>query len=397
MKVLVINAGSSSMKYQLINIKDGHVLSRGLIERIGSENSLLTHKNHLGAEKSLQTAIKNHQEAFDYLVKALVDAEAGVISNINEVSAVGHRIVHGGEKFSSSVVIDDEVIEEIKKCSSLAPLHNPPGVTAIEACMSILPGVKQVAVFDTAMHASMPPEAYIYPLPYELYTKYKIRKYGFHGTSHKYVSGRAASLIGENIENLKIVSLHLGNGSSITAVKGGRSIDTSMGFTPLAGVIMGTRCGDIDPAIVTFIMEKEGLSASQADEILNKKSGLLGISGVSNDMRDITKAAQEGNQRAKLALAVTEYSISKTVGAYAAAMNGIDAMVFTAGIGENDCGLRSNICKRLGFLGISIDEEKNSQRGKEMFISTQDSKVKVLVIPTNEELMIAEETYDLVK
>lgn len=397
MKVLVINAGSSSMKYQLINVKDEHLLCKGLIERIGNENSMLTHKNFAGAEKSLQVPIENHKEAFDYLVKTLVDSEAGVISNINEIGAVGHRIVHGGEKFSSSVIIDGDVLDEIKKCSTLAPLHNPPGVTAIEACMSILPEVKQVAVFDTAMHSTMPPEAYMYPLPYELYTKYKIRKYGFHGSSHKYVSARAASLVGEDIKKLKIVSLHLGNGSSVTAVKGGKSIDTSMGFTPLAGVIMGTRCGDIDPAIVTFIMKNEGLSHSQVDELLNKQSGLLGISGVSNDMRDICKAAQDGNERARLALEIAEYSISKTVGAYAAAMNGIDVMVFTAGIGENDCEIRRNICKRLEFLGVFIDEEKNLQRGKEMFISTEGSKVKVLVVPTNEELMIAEETYDLVK
>lgn len=397
MKILVINAGSSSMKYQFINLNDGCVICKGLIERIGCENSFLTHKSHSGNEKFSEQPINNHLEAFNYLIDELLDKTTGVISSVDEIGAVGHRIVHGGEKFSKPIIIDDEVIGEIKACCDLAPLHNPPGVMAIEACLAILPNVKQVAVFDTSMHQTMPPEAYIYPIPYEFYTKYKIRRYGFHGTSHKYVSERAAALIGEDIKNLKIVTLHLGNGSSIAAIKGGKSIDTSMGFTPLAGVIMGTRSGDIDPAIVTFIMEKEGMSASEVNDLLNKKSGFLGISGISNDMRDVLKAIDEGNERAKLAFSIAEYGMSKTVGAYAAAMNGIDAIVFTAGIGENNGLLRSHICKRLEFLGASIDEEKNSQRGKEMFINKENSKVKILVIPTNEELMIANETYDLVK
>jgi len=398
MKVLVINAGSSSLKYQLIDTGDETVLAKGLAERIGIDNSVLSH-TPAGKEKvEIRTDIKDHVQAVKMVIDALVHPEYGVIKDMSEISAVGHRVVHGGEKFSSSVVIDDDVIEAIRANSDLAPLHNPANIVGIEACKSVMPDTPMVAVFDTAFHQTMPKEAYIYAIPYSAYEKYSIRRYGFHGTSHKYVALRAAKLLGRPIEELKIVTCHLGNGSSIAAVKNGRSVDTSMGFTPLEGLPMGTRCGAIDPAIITFLMEKENMTYQEINRYMNKESGVLGISGVSSDFRDLEAAADEGNERAQLALDIFAYSIKKYIGAYAAAMGGLDCVVFTAGIGENNPNIRQKACEGLDFLGITVDNEKNqyTKKGKEGEISTADSKVKVLVIPTNEELMIARETVELV-
>lgn len=398
MKVLVINAGSSSLKYQLIDTADETVLAKGLAERIGIDNSVLSH-TPAGKEKvEIRTDIKDHVQAVKMVIDALVHPEYGVIKDMSEISAVGHRVVHGGEKFSSSVVIDDDVIEAIRANSDLAPLHNPANIVGIEACKSVMPDTPMVAVFDTAFHQTMPKEAYIYAIPYSAYEKYSIRRYGFHGTSHKYVALRAAKLLGRPIEELKIVTCHLGNGSSIAAVKNGRSVDTSMGFTPLEGLPMGTRCGAIDPAIITFLMEKENMTYQEINRYMNKESGVLGISGVSSDFRDLEAAADEGNERAQLALDIFAYSIKKYIGAYAAAMGGLDCVVFTAGIGENNPNIRQKACEGLDFLGITVDNEKNqyTKKGKEGEISTADSKVKVLVIPTNEELMIARETVELV-
>ncbi|MFO7154769.1 MAG: acetate kinase [Caldicoprobacter oshimai] len=400
MKVLVINAGSSSLKYQLIDMADETVLAKGNAERIGIDNSVLSH-TPAGKEKvEIRTDIKDHVQAVRMVIDALVHPEYGVIKDMSEISAVGHRVVHGGEKFSGSVVIDDDVMEAIRANSELAPLHNPANITGIEACKSVMPNTPMVAVFDTAFHQTMPRESYIYAIPYSAYEKYGIRRYGFHGTSHKYVSLKAAKLMGRPIEELKIVTCHLGNGSSITAVKNGKSVDTSMGFTPLEGLPMGTRCGTIDPAIIMFLMEKENMTYQQINHYLNKESGVLGISGVSSDFRDLEAAAREGNERAKLALDIFAYSIKKYIGAYAAAMGGLDCVVFTAGIGENNPYIRQKACEGLEFLGIKIDEEKNQRMvgrmGREGEISTTDSKVKVLVVPTNEELMIARETVELV-
>jgi len=398
MKVLVINAGSSSLKYQLIDTGDETVLAKGLAERIGIDNSVLSH-TPAGKEKvEIRTDIKDHVQAVKMVIDALVHPEYGVIKDMSEISAVGHRVVHGGEKFSSSVVIDDDVIEAIRANSDLAPLHNPANIVGIEACKSVMPDTPMVAVFDTAFHQTMPKEAYIYAIPYSAYEKYSIRRYGFHGTSHKYVALRAAKLLGRPIEELKIVTCHLGNGSSIAAVKNGRSVDTSMGFTPLEGLPMGTRCGAINPAIITFLMEKENMTYQEINRYMNKESGVLGISGVSSDFRDLEAAADEGNERAQLALDIFAYSIKKYIGAYAAAMGGLDCVVFTAGIGENNPNIRQKACEGLDFLGITVDNEKNqyTKKGKEGEISTADSKVKVLVIPTNEELMIARETVELV-
>lgn len=399
MKILVINAGSSSLKYQLIDMTDETVLAKGLAERIGIDNSMLSH-TPAGKEKvEIKVDIKDHVQAVKMVIDALVHPEYGVIKDISEISAVGHRVVHGGERFSSSVIIDDDVMEAIRANINLAPLHNPANITGIEACKKVMPNTPMVAVFDTAFHQTMPKEAYIYAIPYSAYEKYGIRRYGFHGTSHKYVTLRAAKLLERPIEELKMVTCHLGNGSSIAAVKGGKSVDTSMGFTPLEGLPMGTRCGVIDPAIVTFLMEKENMTYQQIDHYLNKESGVLGISGVSSDFRDLEAAANEGNERAQLALDIFAYSIKKYIGAYAAAMGGLDCVVFTAGIGENNPYIRQKACEGLEFLGIYIDREKNeyTKKGKEGEISTDDSKVKVLVIPTNEELMIARETLELVR
>lgn len=396
MKILVINCGSSSLKYQLMDMDNEQIIAKGLAERIGIEGSVLTHKPE-GKEKIVvERDMKDHKVALEILMNALVDEKHGVIKSMDEIYAVGHRVVHAGEKFASSVLITDAVMDALKECIDLAPLHNPPNIMGIEACKEILPNVQMVGVFDTAFHQTMPKEAYIYPLPYEYYEKYKIRKYGFHGTSHKYVAQRAASILNKQIEDLKIITCHLGNGASITAVKEGVSIDTSMGFTPLEGLAMGTRCGSIDPAILTFLMEQEGLSSQEINNVLNKKSGVLGISGVSSDFRDIEEAAQNGNDRAQLALDIFNYRVRTTIGSYTAAMNGVDVIVFTAGLGENSAENRKEICNKLQFLGLSIDNNKNNSRGKETIISTEDSKVKVIVIPTDEELMIARDTKEIV-
>lgn len=397
MKVLVLNCGSSSLKYQLINMDNEEILAKGLAERIGIANGLVKHEV-AGKEKVIiNENMDTHKDAIRIVLNALVDAKHGAIKSMDEIVAVGHRVVHGGEKFTSSVIIDDEVKATLEECSELAPLHNPPNLMGIEACEEILPNVPMVGVFDTAFHQTMPKSAYIYALPYELYEKYKIRKYGFHGTSHKYVVNKAATVLGKPLEDLKIVTCHLGNGASLAAIKHGKSIDTSMGFTPLEGLTMGTRCGDIDPAITTFIMDKESLDTTGLNNLMNKKSGILGISGVSNDFRDVEEAADNGNERAQLALDVFHNRVRKYIGAYAAIMGGIDAVVFTAGLGENSPETREAVCEGLEFLGIKIDNVKNKVRGKQTVVTTDDSKVKVILIPTNEELMIARDTVALVK
>ncbi len=399
MKILVINAGSSSLKYQLIDMENQEVMAKGLCERIGIENSKLNHTPN-GCDKIvIEKDMKDHSDAIKMVLDALTDANHGVISSMEEISAVGHRVVHGGEEFNKSFIIDDAVKQALEKCVPLAPLHNPANIIGIEACEKAMPGVPQVGVFDTAFHQTMQKEAYLYGIPYSMYEKHKVRRYGFHGTSHKYVSEQAALMLNKPAEDLKIITFHLGNGSSITAVDGGKSIDTSMGFTPLAGVVMGTRCGDIDPAIVKFIAENENLSLKEVDDMMNKKSGVDGISGVSSDFRDLEKAAAEGNEKAQLALDMFVYSVRKFLGQYVVAMGGVDAIVFTAGIGENTPLMRADILKNTEFLGIEIDDEKNSKaiRGAQMEISSDSSKVKVLVIPTNEELMIAKETQELLK
>lgn len=398
MKVLVINAGSSSLKYQLIDMDTVTVLAKGLCERIGIYGSNLQHKNLVkNTVAKIEKQMNDHADAIQMVVDALVDPEHGVISAMSEIGAVGHRVVHGGEYFADSYIIDGKVKEALKMCIPLAPLHNPPNITGIEACEKIMPGVQQVAVFDTAFHQTMPKEAYMYALPYEYYEKYKIRKFGFHGTSHKYVAQEAAKMLAKPIESLKIITCHLGNGSSVTAVKNGKCVDTSMGFTPLDGVVMGTRTGSMDPAVVTFIMENENLSAKDVDALMNKKSGVFGISGISSDFRDLTAAAADGNDRAQLALDMFSYSVKKLIGAYAAAMGGVDAVVFTAGVGENDARARAAIVDGLGFMGIEINKEKNQIRGQAMDISAPGAAVKTLVIPTNEELMIAIDTKRLVE
>ncbi|WP_427338575.1 acetate/propionate family kinase [Caloranaerobacter sp. DY30410] len=396
MKILVINCGSSSLKYQLIDMTNEEVLAKGLAERIGIDGSRVKHRTIGKEEVIIEKPMPNHKVALEIVLNVLTDSEHGAIKSMEEISAVGHRVVHGGEKFSSSVVINDEVLKVLRECSDLAPLHNPPNIMGIEACQELMPNTPMVGVFDTAFHQTMPKFSYIYPLPYELYEKYGIRKYGFHGTSHKYVSNRAAEILGKDINELNIITCHLGNGASLAAIKKGKSIDTSMGFTPLEGLVMGTRCGDIDPAIVTFIMEKENMSTSEVNNLLNKKSGVLGISGVSSDFRDIEEAAAKGNERAQLALDKFTSRVKKYVGAYAAIMGGVDVIVFTAGLGENSPETREAVCEGLEFMGVEIDKEKNKVRGKETIISTENSKVKVLVVPTNEELMIARETKALV-
>lgn len=393
MKILVINAGSSSLKYQLIDMDTHGVVAKGLCERIGIDGSKLTHKNiAAGTETVFEKPMKDHSDAISMVIDALVSKDCGVIASMDEIGAVGHRVVHGAETFADSCVINDEVMAALKDCIPLAPLHNPANIIGIEACAKLMPGIKQVGVFDTAFHQTMPAQSYMYALPYELYEKYKIRKYGFHGTSHKFVSAEAAKLLGKPIEELKIITCHLGNGSSISAVKNGKCVDTSMGFTPLDGVVMGTRCGSIDPAVVTYLVESCGMTAKEVDTIMNKKSGVLGVSGISSDFRDLSKAADEGNERAKLAGNMFYYSVKKLVGAYAAAMGGVDAVVFTGGIGENDARYRMAITEGLEFMGIKVDPEKNKVRGEVRDISADDAKVKALVIPTNEELMIALDT-----
>lgn len=397
MKVLVINCGSSSLKYQLINMENEASLATGLVERIAIEGSKLTQKVD-GREKYVLTVpMKNHKEAISHVINTLLDDVQGVIKSSDEISAVGHRVVHGGEKYSSSVIITDEVMKDLEEFSQLAPLHNPPNIIGINACKELMPNTPMVAVFDTAFHQTMPEKAFLYGLPYELYKENHIRKYGFHGTSHKYVSQRAAEILGEDIKGLKLVTCHLGNGSSVAAVNGGISVDTSMGFTPLEGLLMGTRCGDIDPAIIPYLMDVKGYSYEEVNNIMNKKSGVLGLSGVSSDFRDIEDAVAEGNERAKLALDVFHYRVKKYIGYFMAAMNGVDAIIFTAGLGENAAETREEIVADMEWFGIKMDKEKNKVRGQERIVSTDDSKVKIIIIPTNEELMIARDTLTLLK
>ena len=399
MNVLVINAGSSSLKYQLLNPETGDLLAKGLCERIGIDGKFTYKPQVAGKEKldAVDVAMPTHNEAIKAVLDALVDPKNGVVASMKEIDAVGHRVVHGGEKFAKSVVITDEVMQAIEECNPLAPLHNPANIIGIKACQALMPGVPMVAVFDTAFHQTMPPVAYTYALPYAYYEKDKVRRYGFHGTSHKYVAQRAADMLGKPIENLKLISCHLGNGSSVTAIDGGKSVDTSMGFTPLAGVPMGTRSGDLDAGILEYLMNKYGMNISEMLTILNKKSGVQGVSGVSSDFRDLENAFKGGNQRAGLAVDMFNYSVKKLIGAYAAAMGGVDAIIFTAGVGENSASQRMAIASGLEFMGVKMDEDANKVRGEERVISAADSKVKVLLIPTNEELMIAMDTASLVK
>ena len=398
MKILVLNCGSSSLKYQLIDMENEAVLCIGLVERIGIEGSILTQKKD-GVEGKYvkEQPMKDHQDAIKLVLEGVLDSTYGGVKDMAEIDAVGHRVVHGGEKFASSVIITEEVEEAMRKCSELAPLHNPANLMGIDAIKAVLPGVPNVGVFDTAFHQTMPASSYLYGLPYRLYTEYGVRRYGFHGTSHKYVSQRAAAMLGKDIADLKIITCHLGNGASIAAVDGGKVVDTSMGLTPLEGLIMGTRCGDIDPAIIPFIMKKENLDADGVDKLMNKESGVYGMTGISSDFRDISTAAAEGNQKAIDALDAYHKRVKKYIGAYAAEMNGVDAIVFTAGLGENGIDDRLAIASNLEVLGVKMDAEANNVRGKETVISAADSKVKVLLIPTNEELMIARDTLELVK
>ncbi|MBP9995843.1 MAG: acetate kinase [Lachnospiraceae bacterium] len=398
MNVLVINCGSSSLKYQLIESDKETVLAKGLCERIGIDGSCITHQPAGKDKIKTELPMKDHKDAVKIVIDKLTDKEVGVIDSLDEIDAVGHRVVHGGEKFASSVVIDDKVLEAIKECNDLAPLHNPANIIGINACKQVMPGVPMVAVFDTAFHQTMPKKAYLYGLPYEYYDKYKVRRYGFHGTSHDYVSERAAQILGKDRKDLKIIVCHLGNGASISAVKNGESVDTSMGLTPLEGLIMGTRSGDIDPAIVSFIAAKENLTAEEVINICNKKSGIYGLSGgISSDFRDLGAAADEGNQKAIDTLEAYAYKVAKYVGSYVVAMGGVDVIAFTAGVGENNCQMREMIVKYLSFLGTSIDSEKNKLRGEEVILSAKDDKIVTMVVPTNEELAIARQTVDLVK
>ena len=397
MKVLVINCGSSSLKYQLIDSQSEEVLAKGLCERIGIEGSSVTHQKAGEGKKTEAVLMKDHTDAVKVVIEKLTDPAEGVIASLKEIDAVGHRIVHGGEKFKGSVVIDDSVLEAIAECNDLAPLHNPANILGVRACQEVMPGVKHVAVFDTAFHQTMPAKAYLYGLPYEYYEKYKVRRYGFHGTSHDFVSKRVGELLGKDRKDLKIIVCHLGNGASVSAVDHGKSVDTSMGLTPLEGLMMGTRSGDMDPAIVGFIAEKENLTAAEVINICNKNSGVLGLSGISSDFRDLVEAAAAGNDHAQTTLEAYAYRVGKYIGAYAAAMNGVDAIVFTAGIGENNAQVRALISQYTGFLGCEIDLEKNKAAvGVEAVISTPESKVTALVVPTNEELAIARETVRLV-
>ena len=396
MKVLVINCGSSSLKYQLIDSDTEAVLAKGLCERIGIDGRLVYQKTGLDKEVT-EAAMPTHKEAIQMVLDALTNEATGAIASLEEVNAIGHRVVHGGEKFASSTVITDEVTAAIEECNDLAPLHNPANLIGINVCAELMPGVPQVAVFDTAFHQTMPAKAYLYGLPIDYYKNYKVRRYGFHGTSHSFVSKRAIEFLGLDPENSKVIVCHLGNGSSISAGVNGKCVDTTMGLTPLEGVVMGTRSGNIDPAIMEYVAKKENLDIAGIMNVLNKKSGLFGLSGVSSDMRDLEAAAEAGNEDAKNAVEVLCYGIAKFVGGYVAAMNGVDAIVFTAGIGENDKNTRKAVCSYLGYLGIALDEEANGKRGEDMVISTADSKVKVAVIPTNEELAICRETVALVK
>jgi acetate kinase len=397
MKILIINTGSSSLKYQLIDMTNEEVLAKGLCDRIGIDNSFLKHTKSGSDPIVIEKVLTNHKSAIKEVISVLLDEKLGVISDMSEITAVGHRVVHGGEKFHDSVIIDENVRKAIEDCIELAPLHNPPNVVGIEACKAIMPTTPMVAVFDTAFHQTMPKHAYLYALPYEIYEKYGVRKYGFHGTSHKYVSQRAAVMLNKPVEELKLISCHLGNGASICAIKYGKSIETSMGFTPLAGLAMGTRSGTLDPAVISFLMEKEKMSVKEINDYLNKKSGVLGISGVSSDFRDIEAAADEGNERAALAIEIFCYRVKKYIGEYAAVMGGLDAVLFTAGIGENNPLVRSKVLKDMEYMGMTIDWDKNAKRGQELDISAPGATVRTLVIPTDEELAIARETMKLIK
>lgn len=397
MKILVINCGSSSLKYQLIDMTDEGVLAKGLVERIGIEGARIKHDTTGKERVVIEEPMNDHKRALELVLGVLVDKEHGALESMDEIGAVGHRVVHGGEDFASSVIINEAVMNALNKNIELAPLHNPPNIMGIEACKELMPNIPMVGVFDTAFHQTIPAENYIYPIPYEFYEKYKIRRYGFHGTSHKYVSLRAAEILGRDVKDLNIVTCHLGNGSSVTAIEGGKSIDTSMGFTPLEGLAMGTRSGDIDPAIIPFLMDKEGMTFDEVNNMLNKKSGVLGISGLSSDFRDLEIAAEEGNERAKLALQVFTNRVKKYVAAYAAQMCRIDVLVFTAGIGENSDVIRKMVCEGLECLNIRIDNELNKVRGKEAVINKDLASATIMVIPTNEELMIARDTLELVK
>ena len=396
MKILVINCGSSSLKYQLIDMETEELMAKGLVERIGIEGSRIKHETIGKEKKTIETPMQDHKRALELVMESLTNEEYGTIKSLDEIDAVGHRVVHGGEDFAQSVVIDEKVLKGIEDNVEIAPLHNPPNIMGIKACQRLLPNVKQVAVFDTAFHQTMPAESYIYALPYEYYEKYKIRRFGFHGTSHRYITKRAAEMLGKDLNEVNLITCHLGTGSSICAVKNGKSIDTSMGFTPLEGLAMGTRCGDLDPAILPFIMEKENLSAEELNTLMNKKSGVLGISGVSSDFRDIEAARDEGNERAKLALDIFEKRVRGYIGSYMTELDHVDAIVFTAGVGENSVEMRESIVNGLKSLGIKIDAERNNVRGEDKLISADDSSIKVLVIPTNEELMIAKDTLELV-
>ncbi len=398
MKILVINCGSSSLKFQLIDSETEAVAAKGLCERIGMEGSKLIYTPAGGKKQETESPMEDHKKAVSLVIGALTDKETGVLTSLSEIDAVGHRLVHGGEKFASSTLINEEVIAAITECNDLAPLHNPANLIGIHACQELMPGVPQAGVFDTAFHQTMPEEAYLYGIPYEYYEKYRIRRYGFHGTSHSYVSKRAAEMLGKDYGDAKIIVCHLGNGASVSAVKNGKCVDTSMGLTPLEGLMMGTRSGDIDPAIIEFLAHKEDLSIDEIMSILNKKSGMYGLSGyLSSDSRDLHAACEEGKPEGIRTIRTYCYRVAKYIGAYAAAMNGVDAICFTAGIGENSPETREAVCEYLGYLGITIDAEQNKKRGEDVVISTADSRVKVMVIPTNEELAIARETAALVK
>lgn len=396
MKILVVNCGSSSLKYQLIDMENEEVLAKGNYERIGQGNSFLTHKVN-GEKYVLENPVDNHEQAFEFMIKQLLSAEYGVIKSLDEISAIGHRVPHGTDLFDKSVLITDEVIKEIASCTELAPIHTPPILNGIEACRKVIAGKPMVAVFDTAFHQTIPMDRFLYPIPYKYYEKYKMRKYGFHGTSHRYVSKRVAQLIGKPVEELKTVVCHLGQGASLCAVDGGKSVDTSMGMTPVSGIMMCARAGDLDPSIVTFLMKKENLSPDEIENILNKESGALGISGVSPDFRDIEQEADNGNKKAKLARDAYCYNVAQYIAKYAVSMNGIDVIAFTAGVGENQINIRKNICEYLEWMGVELDLDANNVKSEEKEISTKNSKVKVWVVPTNEELVIARDTKNIVE
>lgn len=396
MKIMVLNCGSSSVKYKLFEIKTNKVLAQGVAERIGLTGSFLKHKPKGKPEVLIKQLFSCHREAVENILELLTCQKHGVLNNVQEITAVGHRVVHGGEKFSRAVIVDDTVLMDLEKCSELAPLHNPSNITGIKVCKNLMPYAIQVAVFDTAFHQTMPSYVYTYAIPNKYYSEYGLRKYGFHGISHKYVARRAAEILGKDIANLKCITCHLGNGASLCAVDSGKSVDTTMGFTPLAGLVMGTRCGDIDPAIVAFLAEKEGLSPEEVVEVLNKESGVLGLSGISSDFRDLEIAARSGEKRAVLALDIFVYSVAKNISALIPVLGRLDALIFTAGIGENSPLMRYKICSALNYLGVKIDEQQNECRGKEIEISNSDSAVRVLVIPTDEEKMIVNEVMELV-